>query len=297
MSTPQKDSVTQANAYKNFTQAEMKAYYTHLLAGGTAEQFFNKAVAPDLAKYSPDQERDDHGRFGSGSGEPKPEAREPQTMPYPMRIGSNENWLSEQNAEVVGTAFKNVALDPIRIRMTSESVAKLAEDGRLKSVFETGKNFADNPGSTYLNNRNNLETNIWKVPEGAARPIYAYMDSNYDNHIPSVSIYGNAEATLKDEVANRTTMTAGDSLNNYLVPVQVMDAREGNLSAQALSNATERDSVRAGHVYTGYYEAQIHGGVSISDIKSVDFFGKSIDRSVYDSLKSQGVEVKNARRK
>jgi len=69
MSTPQKDSVTQANAYKNFTQAEMKAYYTHLLAGGTAEQFFNKAVAPDLAKYSPDQERDERGRFSSGGGD------------------------------------------------------------------------------------------------------------------------------------------------------------------------------------------------------------------------------------
>jgi putative metallohydrolase (TIGR04338 family) len=68
MFTPQKDSVTQANAYKNFTQAEMRAYYTHLLSGGTAEQFFNKAVASDLAKYSPDQERDDHGRFSDGGG-------------------------------------------------------------------------------------------------------------------------------------------------------------------------------------------------------------------------------------
>ena len=258
------------------------------------EPYALKTTDPDLLKYSPDQERDERGRFGSGSGESKLEARAPQTMPYPMRIGDNANWLTPKGVEAVGTAFRNASLDPIRIRMSVESLAKLAQDGRMKSVSETKNNFAGNPGFTYVANRDNLETNIWKIPEGETRPIYGYLDTNYDNHIPRVEIYGNTEITLKDDVANRTTMTAGDSLNNYLVPVQVTDAREGNLPGKALSNATERESVMGGHVFVAYYEAQIHGGVSLFDIKSVDLFGKGIDKSVYDSLTAKGIEVKNA---
>jgi hypothetical protein len=252
--------------------------------------YFESGLKP-VIKFNPNH--DELGRFSSG-GEGKPEARAPQTMPYPMRIGDNANWLTPKGVEAVGTAFKNVALDPIKIRMTTESLAKLVNDGRMKSVFETGKNFADNPGSSYISNRNNLEKNIWKVPEDATRPIYGYLDTNYDNHIPRVEMYGNTEITLKDDVANRTTMTAGDSLNNYLVPVQVTDAQKGNFSGKALSNATERDSVIRGHVEVNYYEAQIHGGVSLSDIKSVDLFGKTIDKSFYESLITAGIEVKNA---
>jgi hypothetical protein len=258
-----------------------------------------KNVEADLAKYSEDQPRDAHGRFGSGGGSSKPESRGPQSMPYPMRIGDNANWLTPKGREAVGTAYKNVALDPIAIRMTDTAFASFLKDGRMKTVFETGTNIGgtNEAGRSYLDNRNNLERNIWKVPEDAPRPIYGYMDTRYDNHNPMTDQYGNIKITLKDDVVGRTTMTAGDSLNNYSVPVQVTDAQEGNLSAKALSNATERGSVLGGRVMVAYYEAQIHGGVSLSDVKSVDLNGSRYATDIaYDRLIAAGIEVKNANR-
>ena len=256
-----------------------------------------KAIKADLLKYNPDQARDERGRFGSGSGESKPEARSPQTMPYPMRVGDNGILFTPRELEVLNTAYKNVALDPIAIRMTDTAFDKFVADGRMKTVFETGTNIGgtNQAGISYLANRDNLEKNIWKVPEDAPRPIYGYMDTRFDNHNPMTDIYGNVHITLKDDVAGRTTMTAGDSLNNYTVPVQVMDAREG-ISDKALSNATEQNAVAAGSVHVAYYEAQIHGGVSLSDVKSVDLGGKVIAQSTYDALVAKGIEVKNANR-
>jgi len=253
------------------------------------------AVRADLEKYSEDQPRDSHGRFGSGSGESKPEtARGSQAMPYPMRVGDNAISFTPRELEVLNTAYKNAALDPIAIRMTDTALGSFVKDERMKSVFETGKNFANDPGRSYIQNRNNLEKNIWKVPEDATRPIYGYMDTRFDNHNPGVDQYGNIRITLKDDVANRTTMTAGDSLNDYTVPVQVTDAREG-LSDKALSNASQPNSVAAGHVQVSYYEAQIHGGVSLSDVKSVDLGGSRYATNVaYDRLIAAGIEVKNA---
>jgi hypothetical protein len=212
-----------------------------------------------------------------------------------MRIGDNATTFTPRETEVLNTAYKNVALDPIAIKMTDTAFNKFVADGRMKTVFETGTNIGgtNEAGRSYLDNRNNLEKNIWKIPEDAPRPIYGYMDTRFNNHNPSVDQYGNVQITLKDDVAGRTTMTAGDSLNDYTVPVQVTDAREG-LSDKALSNATQQNSVAAGSVHVAYYEAQIHGGVSLSDVKSVDLGGKVISQSTYDSLVAKGIEVKNA---
>jgi hypothetical protein len=240
-------------------------------------------------EFNPDQPRDEHGKWTSGG-----DSGSMQKMPYPMRVGDNASHFQAGEAEIAQTAFKNVSLDHIAIRMSSNALWKITQDGRMKSVFETGTNFAgDRLGASYMSERNNLETNLWKVPADATRPIYGYLDTQYNNHDPMVSQYGDIKVTLNDNVAGRTTMTADDSLNAYTIPVPIMDARAGTLSDQAISNATPRFSVDRGNLDVHYYEAQIHGGVSLSDIKSVDLGGKLIAPDTFDALVATGIEVKN----
>lgn len=240
-------------------------------------------------EFNPDQPRNDHGEWTSGG-----DSGSMQKMPYSMRVGDNASHFQKGEAEVAQTAFRNVSLDPIAIRMSSDALWRITQDGRMKSVFETGTNFAgDRLGASYMRERDNLETNLWKVPADATRPIYGYLDTQYNNHDPMVGQYGGIKITLNDNVAGRTTMTADDSLNAYTIPVPIMDARAGTLSDQAISNATPRYSVDRGNLDVHYYEAQIHGGVSLSDIKSVDLGYQPISPDTYNALFIKGIEVKN----
>ena len=56
------------NMVEHLTQAQFNSYMAMTNGEAASWVVTDKSTDPDLFKYSPDQERDDHGRFGSGSG-------------------------------------------------------------------------------------------------------------------------------------------------------------------------------------------------------------------------------------
>ena len=100
-------------------------------------------------------------------------------------------------------------------------------------------------------------------------------------------------------------MTPGDSANHGLTPVLVTDARKGNLSLEQVDSAYrsrhfQREVTSVSRPINSvrtikdidYFEAQIHGGVTLSDIKSVTLRKYSIvGESTIAILKEKGIEV------
>ena len=158
----------------------------------------------------------------------------------------------------------------------------------------------------YQEARYDLEKGLWGQPANANSPIYGYFDTPLQPSVRNETLqYGDVTIVLKDSVAGRTTITPGDSANHGLTPVLVTDARKGNLSPEQIDSAyltrpfqkgatsvsRPVNSVRATQEID-YFEAQIHGGVSLSDIKSVRLEKYSIvGDSTIALLEKAGIEV------
>jgi len=247
-----------------------------------------------------------HGTWAGGSSESgldampyewKPEFKERRTAPV---LGSKELNLGREQ-------LKQVADAPIAINLDGGELNNIVGLGRFKTLEEQLdlKNMED-----YREARQDLEVGLWGVPEEDIGPIYGYFDTPLQ---PSVfnetRRYGEVIVVLKDSVAGRTTITAGDSANHGLTPVLVADARKGNLSLEQvdsayLSRPFQRgetsvfqpvDSVRTIESIS-YFEAQIHGKVSLSDIKSVNirnqsYYSPPVSESSIKILKENGIEV------
>jgi len=190
--------------------------------------------------------------------------------------------------------FQKVAEEPVSIRTYPQDFEDIVRDGGFRTFQELISEEVDGRitdaggfywrGKKYLEGRNELEHGKWGVPEDQG-VIYGYMDTNYQEHVPDVEGYGGIKITLKDFVKGRTTFTAGDSLNNKRVPVLVKDALRGDLGEDVLMSAggkyfkepkDEKGAFRRGNLWyltnaknTSYFEAQVHGGVKLKDIKSV----------------------------
>lgn len=99
-------------------------------------------------------------------------------------------------------------------------------------------------------------------------PIYGYMDTEANGMYPSASWYGNAQVILKDEVRDRTTITANDSLfifdSKSAVGTPLNNPGPEGLDDRILHN-------QGGYNQGEYIEAQIFGGVTVNDIASVRF--------------------------
>ena len=190
--------------------------------------------------------------------------------------------------------FENVAKAPISISVDKSALKSIVEQGQMKSIGEVRKRAGSDMSITtnYRKARIRIENEVWGVPKEVPQPIYGYLDTNFNGHRPRVSAYGDVKITLKESVAGRTTMTAGDSLDSGLIPIPLTDAIEANLGNRTLSAAVNNPSGGFGGAESiGYFEVQVHGGVSLVDIKSVDVSLSKITKQVYKSLVAQGIEV------
>lgn len=266
-------------------------------------------ISPPLLKYSDDEERDDHGRWTSGGGgqempyELQPRftnAREffpdlkdmlPGNTEGPSKFNGETGiytreiiygphveemktaWLNVQHAQ-----FEEVAKESVKVDVSPKTLAAILDDGRMKTAYEVpssraGGNYANNQ-KDYLEIRQEAETKYMGVPENTPaqdRPVYGYLTQgeNFEDYK-----YGAITVTLKDDVKDRTTMSAFDSLDGRLTPAPVSEAAKGTLSDQQVWEASGPRTVNdSGGIRpiseTPYYEAQIHGGVKLSDIASV----------------------------
>lgn len=166
------------------------------------------------------------------------------------------------------------------IRVQSDVLPQIVEEGRWKSQFETGTS----EGALDPGGRAAAETNMFGYPEllePSERPIYGYLAG--DPYLDTgVSQYGDLAIRLKPEVLERTTWSAGDSLGPGLRPgggkwasfrpVPFGESSElwrgATLQLEEIADGTIAtvDELGAG---AEYVEAQFHGGLSVGDIDAV----------------------------
>jgi hypothetical protein len=194
---------------------------------------------------------------------------------------------------------KLLADSVIQINVRSaDTLDMILSDGRFKSQFETHTS----GGSLDPSRRSHTEAELFGVPvkrKPADRPIYGSVQSPWtpprkedystgdDDHTRA---YGNSLIRLKGDVKARTTFTGDDSLSSGYSPSRLNDPKMASfLDREILSydfGLKNKDDVfdpyvkrRLLHMTAAtsvsglksgsYVEAQIHGGVKVSDISDI----------------------------
>lgn len=187
---------------------------------------------------------------------------------------------------------------PVVSRVPAEVLPDIFADGRLKNQYETGTS----KGNLDPRMRMDAETTVFNLERGdpvQEFPIYGFIHTDRVGNDPVR--YGDVRIEFKDSVKSRTTVTVGDSLGNML---------DGNVAPSPVSRAYKDRACWDGtlnllHLATGnpervsYFEAQIHGGVTLDDIKRVvlpPFHNLSSEVQYYMSdiervAKEKGIEV------
>lgn len=269
---------------------------------------WGKLYGDTTVKKHQEHDQSTHGNWADGSSESGLDA-----MPYEWKPEFKERErltareLSSEELNLGRSQLQQVAEAPIAIRVSSGDLElrKIVEHGGFKSLTEL-------PEPTlgfeieYNEGRYDLEKGLWGQPTNANSPIYGYFDTPLQPSVGNETLsYGDVKIILKDKVAGRTTISPGDSANHGLTPVLVTDARKGNLSLEQVDSAyrsrhfqrnmtTVSRPIRSVRTIRDidYFEAQIHGGVRLSDIKSVRLQRFSIvGEDTIALLEKAGIEV------
>lgn len=174
----------------------------------------------------------------------------------------------------------------VMVAMPEGALLATLEEGRIKTLFETNRS---NGAVAYEARRSEEFANHDLHPglDESIRPVYGYVTLP-DTPTPNgVASYGEFSVELKPGVRDRTTMTNGDSLGSYATPVPmtgprltplqvagaeawfpVSNSSEFELMADPSNGYTPESVYKAG-TKLRYVEAQIVGGVRISDIARI----------------------------
>lgn len=197
--------------------------------------------------------------------------------------GSEDFQMAQQMEDITPDA-------KISVTVPANKVSAILKDGRLKTQFETQRS----GGANMPTWREDWEAVMFGYPIGSnpsVRPIYGMVETGgvQPSSLRGNEQYGTVTLVLKDSVRDRTTFTNGDSLNlnPFYAPVNNPSFRPtSQVSQVSLSRREEILQRRAEDpLNRGYYEAQIHGGVSVSDIERV-----VIDTSTYKDYEQREVQ-------
>lgn len=248
---------------------------------------------PGLRPVFKHQEHDQssHGNWAQGSSNSGIDA-----MPYawnPLQ-GREPTW-GTATAGIAKEAFAEIAQSQIATRLWGGELDNIVQEGRFKSLNEIPKDseFGTSASEQYRKARADLENGTWRTPKEAVQPIYGYLDVENPIYQEGVFLYGDVKIVFKENIAGRTTVTAGDSLNHRLTPVRLSELRDKTVNADDVMRAS-RSNAFSGEfeIQVEYIEAQIHGGVKLSDFKSVTLSRISqVEPSTIATLKNLGIEV------
>lgn len=221
--------------------------------------------------------RDAHGRFRIG------------TRLQVFREGlANRPMLDDAGiaAEERSARRMRKALDEadLAVRIYPDSLKGVLKDGAWRSPHDDPT--LGSQGAFPAKARRSLEDKLWTldgVPNDQ-RPVYGYAAPKDEDRIGGdgdvgLAAYGPVKVVLKDDVKDRTTVTQGDSLMapdavpsfwNKLHPLTTSGFKDLNTDV--------------------YVEAQIMGGVSADDIKSVVFGTEEPDSELAQLLDWHGIE-------
>jgi hypothetical protein len=185
--------------------------------------------------------------------------------------------------------MKRVLADAdVYIRADESTLTQIIESGAVLNQFQTGTSngYIHSPNASFDDPRKVLEHNQFGIDEdapGEKRPVYGYVANDpFDSHYGSgglsqVSLdqYGTFAIKLKPDVKKRSSFTEDDSLDtNKLVPTTAASpmTEPSVLSTKHYASWEKADTVEDvlhDNAWTPFVEAQVHGGVKLSDIAAV----------------------------
>ena len=174
---------------------------------------------------------------------------------------------------------------PMSIRSGQIGAEAILTDGRFKTQFETGAS----GGLFDVEFRSRSERAGLGIPEHVdltQRPVYGYVKAGS----PKVSQYGGVEFELKESVKERATYTLGDSLGRFDLGTAVGSpiSDPDLLGCDGLIDLYHEYGARQ----VPYIEAQIQGGVSVSDVARIIVHSDSPEYNwVISEARRQGIEV------
>jgi hypothetical protein len=178
----------------------------------------------------------------------------------------------------------------------------ILNDGRFKAQFETGSS----SGYFDYDARGEIETDImnnkgFSLSKAKSATIYGYLakkENVYDNN--NLDHYGDVVVVLKKEARKRTTFVEGDSLDEnhngkYRTSPSPIDipsiySLKPSRHETKLNKIENPDFQVGGREVSPYWEAQIHGGVKVSDIEKVVFTSDSPSDTLKNALKSKKIK-------
>jgi hypothetical protein len=183
---------------------------------------------------------------------------------------------SEIQTKVLGVMRQILNDTEVAMRVPSATLTKILASGTFLNQHQTGTS----NGTLDPAKRASAEAKMFGLdPNGAPNsfPLYGYMELRDGVLNGDQSVYGSVIVRMKPAVADRSTISAGDSLYagglNQLYPSPISDptlaAADNN--AKALLRYDGQPTAKIATDALDYMEVQIHGQTTVSDIASISF--------------------------
>ena len=187
-------------------------------------------------------------------------------------IAEHTQYLNEKLKGIVAKAKPH-------IRVSDDAMSQILDDGRFKNQFEVARS-----GGAY-NPRlrakvENVDMGVDPETPHPERPIYGYLTEDALNFgTSSLESYGAVVIELHSEVKDRSTITLQDSLQRAVAtPANNPSLLSMAEDAFGTPPQLKRDTVDI----WPYTEMQVHGGLSLKDIKKVNLQSPGPRRPIID---------------
>ncbi|MGW1741785.1 hypothetical protein ACWCPQ_23620 [Nocardia sp. NPDC001965] len=183
----------------------------------------------------------------------------------------------------------------IAIRVTPEGLAGILRNKRFVTAVDIA-----HPNSNVVRSRVALHDDCFgydrRTYPPELRPVAGYVrilgeQPSGPRSLDALAVYGDVQVVLKPEVLGRTTACVGDAVSHSfhtrpspvldpnawsygIVPHGAADTEFGHHAALGVLTGIDRQYDSAEFLRHQYVEAQVHGGVKVSDIDHVIFPGE-----------------------
>jgi hypothetical protein len=200
-----------------------------------------------------------------------------------------EKLISEMGEEAAEQLIQECQSSHIvTINLAFVNIARVLDAGRCKSCWETNtRDFGD-----YNSKRHSVERTMGIRSKGTEldpHPIYGAVATSHGGQLETgaAPTYGGCFFTLKkDHIQDRTMLSFGDSFRRRDMSTEDHDRLRFVLDDVAVAKATmEHEKSKQGYMYI---EAQVLGGVQLSDIESVCIPRSAQTSDVLDQVDTWG---------
>lgn len=202
-----------------------------------------------------------------------------------LQEGARKRQLEDYSQEELDRATPHFAAfvkdAPVCTNVTSDTMLKILSDGEFKNQHQTGTSSIAYAPEFRAEAERLMFDPEWSKPSDY--PFYGYLDTTAAGMTPSIDeAYGSVKVVFNDAIKARTTVILSDSMDSVpdwvAAPTPLLNPTSVALGYGAgtfVNGYNPRDG-------WDFVEAQIHGGLKVSDISHVYIAGAD-----YQKLGSQ----------